>query len=117
MRAPHIVETTVELYLGDDPPDDWALIDNLDADEAREVAKKALDLARARGAALDRVNALRSNVIATQNASWSNQVYPLVAILNDAGYELDRDVSDEQKAEHLACYGGAGGMPGKPHRG
>lgn len=65
--------------------------------------------------ALRRLNQLRSNMIATQSASWSNLSYPLVAILNAAGYELDTDVSDEQKEEHLSCYGGAGGMPGALH--
>lgn len=61
--------------------------------------------------ALRAINRLRSNVIATQNASWSNALYPLVAILDAAGYELE-DVDAASKAEHLHCYGGAGGYPG-----
>lgn len=66
--------------------------------------------------ALDLINRVRSNVIATQNAGWSNTIYPLVAILNGAGFELNRDVSDDDKREHLNTYGGAGGVPGQPAR-
>jgi hypothetical protein len=61
--------------------------------------------------ALETLNQLRSNIIATQSASWSNTVYPLVAILNAAGFELV-DSTKEQQAEHLKAYGGAGGYPG-----
>jgi hypothetical protein len=61
--------------------------------------------------ALDALNQLRSNIVATQQASWSNVAYPLVAILNAAGYE-QAEATDDQKGEHLACYGGAGGYPG-----
>jgi len=64
--------------------------------------------------ALDALNKLRSNIVATQNASWSNTAYPLVAILNAAGYELIEDVTDDQRTEHVKCYGGAGGWPGHP---
>lgn len=39
-------------------------------------------------------------------------MYPLVAILNEAGLELIEEVSEEEKEEHLNCYGGAGGWPG-----
>jgi hypothetical protein len=63
---------------------------------------------------VDEINQLRSNVIATQNASWSNMMYPLVAILDGADIDLITDVSDEQKRQHLLCYGGAGGTPGAP---
>jgi hypothetical protein len=61
--------------------------------------------------ALELLNQLRSNIIATQAASWSNTVYPLVAILNAAGFK-QVDATDEQKTEHLEAYGGAGGYPG-----
>lgn len=61
--------------------------------------------------ALDALNELRSNVITTQNAGWSNLVYPLVAILNAAGRDVFTS-SDEQIREHLNTYGGAGGYPG-----
>jgi len=60
--------------------------------------------------ALTLINQMRSNVIGTQRASWSNSMYPLVAILNAAGYEL-HGTTPESEAEHLNCYGGAGGMP------
>lgn len=63
--------------------------------------------------ALDALNDLRSNIIATQNAGWSNAVYPLVAILNAAGYE-QREPTSEEKRQHLDTYGGAGGFPGRP---
>lgn len=65
--------------------------------------------------ALTALNALRSNVVATQNASWSNLMYPLVAILNDAGMELFKP-TEEQLRLHRACYGGAGGYPGRERR-
>ncbi len=61
--------------------------------------------------ALAALNALRSNVIGTQSASWSNMIYPFVAILNAAGIK-QFDPSPEQLRWHLDCYGGAGGFPG-----
>jgi hypothetical protein len=60
--------------------------------------------------ALERINRLRSNVVATQSASWSNMLYPLVAILDAAGLSVE-GATDAQRTEHLACYGGAGHMP------
>lgn len=66
--------------------------------------------------ALNKINELRSNVIATQSAGWSNFVYPLVAILNEAGFELIKDRTPEQIKEHLNTYGGAGGYPGNSAR-
>lgn len=60
--------------------------------------------------AVAKLNRLRSNVIATQNASWSNSLYPLVAILDEAGCEV-QGATDEQREEHLHCYGGAGRTP------
>lgn len=65
--------------------------------------------------ALEAINTLRSNIVATQSASWSNTMYPLVAILNEAGMEVFES-SEEQMAEHYDCYGGAGGFPGKLQR-
>lgn len=63
-------------------------------------------------AVLDEINQLRSNVTATQSASWSNMLYPLVAILNRAGYvDGSDDVTVERAAAHLTCYGGAGNSP------
>jgi len=62
--------------------------------------------------ALALINQLRNNVIATQNCSWSNMTYPLVAILSAAGYEYEEPTDAAQK-QHLRCYGGAGGYPGK----
>lgn len=47
--------------------------------------------------ALDRINRMRSNVVMTQRASWSNMLYPLVAILDAAGYECE-GATDEQRA-------------------
>jgi hypothetical protein len=60
--------------------------------------------------ALTALNALRSNIIGSQSASWSNTVYPLVAILNAAGFE-QYEATKEQLEQHRACYGGAGGYP------
>lgn len=65
--------------------------------------------------AMEAINTLRSEVIATQNAGWSTTIYPLVAILNDAGYE-QFDPTAEQIDEYLGCHGGAGGYPGKLKR-
>lgn len=62
--------------------------------------------------ALMALNELRSNIVGTQSASWSNTMYPLVAILDAAGMEVF-DSSEEQLAQHLSCYGGAGGYPGQ----
>lgn len=60
--------------------------------------------------AMTKLNRLRSNVTCTQNAGWSNQMYPFVAILNEAGYEQE-GATEAQMQEHLACYGGAGRTP------
>lgn len=62
--------------------------------------------------ALEALNELRSNVICTQRATWSNMMYPLVAILEAAGFELNENPTDDQVANHLFDYGGAGGFPG-----
>ena len=62
--------------------------------------------------ALEALNELRSNVVFTQSATWSNVMYPLVAILNAAGFELNENPSDDQVANHLFGYGGGGGFPG-----
>ena len=61
------------------------------------------------------LNQLRSNMVATQAASWPNMCYPIVAMLEDTGFRLT-EPSKEQKQEHLDCYGGAGGYPGKLKR-
>jgi hypothetical protein len=61
--------------------------------------------------ALAAINELRSNIVGTQSASWSNTMYPLVAILDAAGMEVF-EPSVDQMAEHISCYGGAGGYPG-----
>lgn len=61
--------------------------------------------------ALKALNELRSNVITSQNAGWSNLVYPLVAILDAAGYERFES-TPEQIEQHRSTYGGAGGYPG-----
>lgn len=65
--------------------------------------------------ALVALNQLRCNIVGTQSASWSNVAYPLVAILNDAGFELHEPTQD-QMHEHLSTYGGAGGYPGNPKK-
>lgn len=65
--------------------------------------------------ALEALNVLRSNVVATQSATWSNLVYPLVAILNAAGIK-QIDSTEVQQRHHLAAYGGAGGYPGNELR-
>jgi hypothetical protein len=91
-----------------------------DGDTLFEAAKVAAQVVeanpRAAGGlseheALVALNRLRSNIVGTQNASWSNVAYPLVAILDAAGFELE-PADERQMAEHLDCYGGAGGYPG-----
>lgn len=61
--------------------------------------------------ALNAINQLRSNAVETQRASWSNMMYPIVAILDAAGYKLE-EVTNDQIREYIGCYGGAGGYPG-----
>lgn len=47
LRAPGIAETTLIFYLsGQQDGSEWALIDNLNPDEARDVAKKAITMLR-----------------------------------------------------------------------
>lgn len=82
-------------------------------DTTMEEIKQAVDeLARLRLMG-SRLNQLRKNVTATQSATWSNMMYPLVAILNDAGYEDSpgRIVSEKQREAHMNAYGGAGNFP------
>lgn len=67
-------------------------------------------------AVLEELNELRSNVVRTQSATWSNAFYPLVAILDAAGFELE-DRTVEQCADHMAAYGGAGHTPRNPKPG
>ena len=62
--------------------------------------------------ALAALNELRSNIVATQAVTWSNAIYPLVAILDAAGLKVSEQQTDEQLAQHFHCYGGAGGFPG-----
>ncbi len=46
-RAPNIPDTALSSYLaGQQDGQEWALIDNLDADEARELAKLAIAMLR-----------------------------------------------------------------------
>jgi hypothetical protein len=37
--------------------------------------------------ALERINQIRNSMIGTQSLNWSEHVYPLVAALQDAGFE------------------------------
>jgi hypothetical protein len=78
------------------------MIEPSELDDAAELARLRLAMAK--------LNRLRSNIVATQSASWSNAMYPMVAILNEAGYEVE-GATEGQEQEHLHCYGGAGGMP------
>lgn len=81
----------------------------------RAVVENREPVGLSRESALAALNALRSNIVATQSASWSNTMYPLVAILNAAGIEMF-DSTDQQMREHMDCYGGAGGYPGNLKR-
>jgi hypothetical protein len=49
-------------------------------------AYAAPELARLR-AVLTKIDAIRNMIVATQNVNWSRDIYPLVAALNDAGFE------------------------------
>lgn len=40
--------------------------------------------------ALEKINAIRNDIISTQSISWSAHVYPLVAALDNAGFEGKR---------------------------
>lgn len=55
-RAPWIPEQTLANHLVPDPPDGWHEIDNLTADEAREVAKLAIAQLRRARLALDEID-------------------------------------------------------------
>lgn len=47
MRAPGLVDAALTSYLsGAEDANEWALIDNLDADEARDLAKLAITMLR-----------------------------------------------------------------------
>lgn len=38
-------------------------------------------------AALSRINGIRNSIVGAQNVNWSEHIYPLVRILNEAGFE------------------------------
>jgi hypothetical protein len=47
LRAPHIADVALTSYLsGQQDGQQWALLDNLDADEAREIAQLAIGMLR-----------------------------------------------------------------------
>jgi hypothetical protein len=37
--------------------------------------------------ALGKINAIRNHIVGTQTVNWSADIYPLVAALNEAGFE------------------------------
>lgn len=87
--------------------------DNLDTALANyEKIKKRKTTELSYKEALTALNDLRSNIIKTQRAGWSDTVYPLVAILEAAGFE-QFEPTDEQIEQHRKTYGGAGGFPGR----
>lgn len=54
------------------------------------IARTIADLERENGkfrAALEKVNAIRDSIVGCQCFNWSEHAYPLVAALNDAGFE------------------------------
>lgn len=87
-------------------------ISDLHSPEPPTVAEQELFNLRA---AMEAINTLRSEVIATQSAGWSETIYPLVAILDAAGYK-QFDPTEQQLNEYKDCHGGAGGYPGHVKR-
>jgi hypothetical protein len=53
-------------------------------------------------AALEKIDALRNDIIGRQTIGWSAHVYPLVAILHEAGFEgLDYEKARERAMTHI----------------
>lgn len=53
--------------------------------------------------ALDKINRIRNDIIGRQTVNWSAHIYPLVAALNEAGFEgLDHAEAKEsaQESQH-----------------
>lgn len=51
------------------------------------ICTEAADEIERLNVALNKINDIRNDVIGSQRAGWSNMVYPLVAILEEAGFE------------------------------
>lgn len=71
-----------ELRIG---ADDWG------ADQLMDQAADALTALQARvgelEGALTKIDAIRNSIIGCQSVNWSEHIYPLVAALNEAGFE------------------------------
>jgi hypothetical protein len=65
----------------------------------------AYDLGKRDGKAewldLERINAIRNSIVGTQTVNWSAHVYPLVAALNEAGFEGQGYEEARKEAETL----------------
>jgi len=67
--------------------------DKLDLEAATALSTLAADKARIEAerdrfhAALTKIDAIRNSIIGFQNVGWSDHIYPLVAALNDAGFQ------------------------------
>lgn len=60
------------------------------ADQPARIASLEAELVAARSA-LDKIHAIRNDIISRQKLGWSAHVYPLVVVLSEAGYEYDGD--------------------------
>lgn len=52
-------------------------------------------------AALEQISAIRDSIVAHQNINWSAHIYPLVAVLGQAGIVSEEEF-EEMKATYLA---------------
>lgn len=52
--------------------------------------------------ALGCISAIRESIVAHQNINWSAHIYPLVAVLNQAGFDIADIDFDDLKATYLA---------------
>ena len=59
------------------------------AEQTAQFANDLEDALAAAQAALTKINAIRNSIVEHQTVNWSAHIYPLVAALNEAGYEVD----------------------------
>jgi hypothetical protein len=86
----------LELYLSDDPPDGWHIIDNMDADDLSEMLKLAINRARAdRMELLEKWELYRSAMGQDVHDALSPKIAKLYMALNAKGRGDEQDLDGD----------------------
>lgn len=95
---------------GGDEEDDWMehaaaldLLKDADAADLRDLAKNLGDGEQGEAVrALEQISAIRESIVAHQNINWSAHIYPLVAVLGQAGIDTPDIDFEDMTATYLA---------------